>query len=98
MPREGFKELVGKFFSRIQDGSTLELYITYRMVVSMGGKMVVEDGAAGRNLIRISFPFKKRSDLIMETMQEEGRAWEGVQPSAPSLAKDCDDDPRIAIR
>jgi len=60
--------------------------------------MVVEDGAAGRNLIRISFPLKKRSDLIMETMNEDGRAWGDVYPSPPSLAKDCDDDPWITLR
>jgi len=98
MSREGFKELVGQFFSHIQDGSALELYVTYRMVISMGGSMVVEDGAAGRNLIRISFPLKKRSDLIMETMNEDGRAWGDVYPSPPSLAKDCDDDPWITLR
>ncbi|MGA1843277.1 MAG: ATP-binding protein [bacterium] len=95
MSREAFRELVGKFFSRIRDGVGLDLYVTYRMIVSMGGCMMVEECGAQGNVIRISFPFKRVSELIPETVHEEGRAWED---SYPPLMKECDDDLRITLQ
>jgi signal transduction histidine kinase len=57
---EDFKRILSHFFAHKHDHMSTGLYVTHKIIQSLGGKMIIDEDKDGRNVIRIHLFYKNQ--------------------------------------